>query len=151
MRRLFCALALFFILSCTNESDPAPDIATKVEGKYVYEMVDNALGTPIHYSVNWTISRVSDGKIKVKHKQSEWVDNSAVKGSLEYTFEDVEINDVGKFVIDETVNWSFSDPTAKSHMLMNAQLVGKDVDVTVEETTLKDNDTITAQFLLLGQ
>ena len=151
MKTVFNLLISLFIISCNNESDPAPDIASKIEGVYLYELVDTAIGAPVHYSVNWTITRVTDNKINVKHNQSEWVENSAVIGSLGYTFKNIEISKDGKFTIDETVNWSFSDPTAKSDMLINGELVGRNLDVNVKETTLEDNDTVNTRFVLLRQ
>jgi hypothetical protein len=151
MKTVFYLFLCLFIISCNNESDPAPDIATKVQGEYSYTLVDYSLGSPVRYTVDWTVSRIADNMIRVKHKQTESTENSGVRGSLEYTFENVEINEFGKFTIDETVNWSFGAPTEKSHMVIDVQLLGKDLDVHVEETTLEDNDNVTTRFVLLRQ
>lgn len=161
MRKLLFILALLAVTSCKKDSDPAPsnDLTVDLVGVYQYQYSETYFEkVTVDYTIEWTITKATDNKISLKHREFEKVtapgyeDLYSPNDPFEITFSDIEVTKPDRFFLERTADWpTDSESMKRAKVAFDAILVGHELDVKSKATILSSGEVIEDQVRFTKQ
>lgn len=160
MRKLLFIALFLTSLSCKKDSDPSPskDLTTDLVGSYQYRYsVVYLENVTVEYTVRWTITKIADNKISLKHRQTAKVipigtEVTTTTTPFEITFDSIELTRADNINLDRTVEWLIDyQKMEKVRVVFDATLIGRELDVKSKTTILSSGEVSEDQVLFSKQ
>jgi hypothetical protein len=149
MKLIFYPLLILVLLlsSCTRDQDPTSDLTSSLTGKYLLAEEYDINGVKFEFAVEWTIYRTGENMISIIHNASERIIGSNPYGyrpnsPFSATIPDIKIEKSGVIEIDRRLNFTFDSKDEASHWLAKGVLNGDIITLSLNQTTLSDNESI---------
>lgn len=161
MRKILFFLILVTAVSCKKDSDPAPsnDLTRDLVGTYLYQYSETYFETlTVEYTIAWTITKTSENKISLKHRETEKVTAPGWEGlytpsdPFEITFDDIDVTRSDRFALDRTAVWpTDSEKMERARVELDVILVGRELDVKSKSTIVSSGEVIEDQVRFVRQ
>lgn len=149
-------LLLVILIACKKDKEPAPDLTRDLVGVYQASSSQTYQDKfTVTATIRWTIERISDNMIRLKHREEYTVEGEGWEEYFEptppkeVTFDNIELSAADKFHVLRKIEWPTSGELQTSDIEINAVLAGKHLDVNLKE--IIDGNTFQGDLLMKRQ